>query len=207
MSGSIRWQSAARDSGARVILKPGNLLPALIWAFLVYAQILNSPFPPALPNVLLVLINSCALFLFLIRRDPARTGNTWELLIAVLGTFIVALLPHGEDINWVASTIQIIGLLAWAIALASLGRSFGIAPADRGLKQTGPYRFVRHPMYAAELLFFVGFFIAVPTWRTAIIVAIWWALQTVRILREERILEDYADYRARVKWRVLPGVW
>ena len=105
------------------------------------------------------------------------------------------------------TTIQVIALLGWAASLTTLGRSFGIVPADRGLVQHGPYRFVRHPIYAFEALFFLGFLMAVPTLRSGLIIAVFLTLQVVRILREERILKGYGEYRQQVRWRILPGVW
>ncbi len=209
MSSSVRSLPGARGLPVRALIRPGNLLPALVWALILYTQVINSPFPPPLPNALLVMITSGALVLFIIRRDPTTTGSAWEMAVALLGTFIVAFLPGPQvpDTNWLATSIQVVGLVGWAAALVSLGRSLGIAPADRGLVQHGLYRFVRHPMYASEMIFFLGFFIAVPTWRSAVMILAWIALQIIRLLREERILAGYPDYRARVRWRLFPGVW
>jgi protein-S-isoprenylcysteine O-methyltransferase Ste14 len=93
------------------------------------------------------------------------------------------------------------------VALAWLGRSFGIAPADRGLRTGGPYGWVRHPLYAAEILFYVGYVVAHPSWRNLAALVFGGAIQVFRIVREERILEGYAPYAARVRWRLLPLVW
>ena len=208
MSTLISWMTAARGLPVR-ILRPGNLLAALVWMFLLYAQILSIPFPPPLARVLLVIVIGTSLILFLVRRDPARTGSNWEMAVALLGTFIVAFLagPTAPSTNGVATVIQVIGLVGWAWSLVALGGSFGLAPADRGLKQDGPYRLVRHPMYASEMVFFLGYLIAVPTWRSALIITTLFGLQIVRLLREERILAGYSQYRSRVRWRLLPGIW
>ena len=45
----------------------------------------------------------------------------------------------------------------------SLGRSFGLIPANRGVVSTGVYRFVRHPIYLGYLITHVGFVVANPT--------------------------------------------
>ena len=105
------------------------------------------------------------------------------------------------------SVIQIIALVGWAVSLMALGRSFGIVAADRGLVQHGPYRFVRHPIYAFEALFFLGYLIAVPTLQSAIIISAWVVLQILRIVREERMLGGYEEYKHKVRWRIIPGVW
>ena len=209
MSSAVSTLPAAQRSLGRAVLKPGNVLPAAAWLFLVFNQALNSPFPPSPSTVLLVLIYSVALVLLVIRRDAERVGNKVETVIAVVGTFIVSFLegPKIRDTHWLPSVIQFVALVGWSASLISLGRSFGIVPADRGLVRHGPYRYLRHPIYAFEALFFLGFLIAVPTWRSAIIIAVWLVLQIVRILREERILTGYEEYRRQVPWRILPGVW
>ena len=97
--------------------------------------------------------------------------------------------------------------IGWAISLVALGRSLGIAPADRGLVRHGPYRFIRHPVYAFEALFFLGWLINVQTAWAAFIIVIWAALQIARIIREERILGGYSEYRQQVRWRLVPFVW
>ena len=112
-----------------------------------------------------------------------------------------------KDAQTLPTLVQGAGLIGWAISLLALGRSFGVVPADRGLVRRGPYRFVRHPVYAFEALFFVGYAIAVPTPRTFAVLAVWAALQVVRMVREERIIEGYQEYRKVVRWRIMPFVW
>ncbi len=209
MSSVVSTLPSAHRSLARAVFKSGNILPAAAWLFLLFNQALNSPFPPSPSTVLLVLIYSVAVVLFVVRRDAERVGNKVEMVVAVVGTFIVSFLegPKIRDTHWLPSLIQFIALVGWTASLISLGRSFGIVPADRGLVRHGPYRYVRHPIYAFEVLFFLGFLIAVPTLRSAVIIAVWLALQVARILREERILTGYQDYKRQVRWRILPGVW
>ncbi len=62
-------------------------------------------------------------------------------------------------------------------------------------------------MYAFEALFFAGYVLAVPTPRTAIVIAVWAVLQVIRIVREERIIDGYGEYRQAVRWRLIPFVW
>lgn len=210
MSSTVSSLPQVRRPRARTtLLKPGNALPAAVWLFLVFNQAFNSPFPPSLSTALLVLINTVAVILFMMRRDATRVGGKLDTVIALSGAFIVSFLegPEIRDTHLLPSAIQLIALFGWAYSLISLGRSFGIVPADRGLVQHGPYRFLRHPIYAFEALFFVGYFAAVPTLRSAIILLAAFTLQVLRILREERIIEGYEEYRRKVRWRLLPGVW
>jgi len=200
----------------RALIKPANTLPAMVWLFLVFFQAVKVYEEPWVSTFGLLLINSVAMVLFLTRRDASRVGNIWEGLIAVSGTFVVTLLlvvsndegaTLGPDAPLLPTVIQCAGIAGWAVSLVALGRSLGIAPADRGLVRHGPYRFIRHPVYAFEALFFVGWLVNVHTASAALIVTVWAALQIVRIVREERILGGYDEYRQQVRWRVLPGVW
>jgi protein-S-isoprenylcysteine O-methyltransferase Ste14 len=146
--------------------------------------------------------------LFLLRRPAQRSGTTWETLLALAGTFLpVAMRPAPGNLYWLGEIIQVAGLIGMAAAAISLGRSFGIAPADRGLRTTGLYAWVRHPLYAMEIAYFVGYLIANPSWRNLAILIADATLQIFRALREERILKDYASYAGRVRWRLLPLVW
>jgi protein-S-isoprenylcysteine O-methyltransferase Ste14 len=146
--------------------------------------------------------------LFLLRRPPKRSGTTWETLLALAGTFLpVAARPAPGNLYWLGEIVQIAGLTGMVVAAISLGRSFGLAPADRGLRTTGLYAWVRHPLYAMEISYFVGFLVANPSWRNLAILIANTTVQILRALREERILKDYARYAGRVRWRLLPLVW
>jgi len=103
-----------------------------------------------------------------------------------------------------------LGLLIVVVGKVSLGRSFGLTPANRGIVCTGLYRFVRHPIYLGYLITHIGFVIANPVnWNLAVLAAADIALM-LRAIREERTLgldPEYQQYLQRVHWRVLPGVF
>ncbi len=99
------------------------------------------------------------------------------------------------------------GMALLLSGLAALGASFGIAPADRGLVSKGPYRWLRHPMYAGELLTVLGALSANPSpWNAGVFVALTIAI-VLRIQAEERLISGYAGYRQRVRWRLIPLIW
>jgi protein-S-isoprenylcysteine O-methyltransferase Ste14 len=76
---------------------------------------------------------------------------------------------------------------------------------------TGPYAVVRHPMYASMLFVFVGTALLLGSWW-GVVIAIGLSLSfCVRIPIEEKALREglagYEAYAARVRWRLVPGIW
>ena len=66
--------------------------------------------------------------------------------------------PGGDGLPRVlCEVVQLSGLLVAFLSLATLGRSFGIVAANRGVKTRGPYRFVRHPTYMGYLICYLGY--------------------------------------------------
>ncbi|MBR0838384.1 isoprenylcysteine carboxylmethyltransferase family protein [Bradyrhizobium manausense] len=76
---------------------------------------------------------------------------------------------------------------------------------------TGPYAHVRHPMYSGMILFFASVPLILGSWWGLAIAPLFLVLLAVRIRIEERTLiaglPGYADYTARVRYRLLPGLW
>lgn len=76
---------------------------------------------------------------------------------------------------------------------------------------TGPYAHVRHPMYSGMVLFFAGVPLLLGSWWGLVMVPLLVLLFAIRIGIEERTLREglpgYADYAARVRYRLMPGVW
>ena len=76
---------------------------------------------------------------------------------------------------------------------------------------TGPYRFVRHPMYVFAILYFVGMPLLLGSWIGLACVPFFVAFFVLRIPVEERMLrkelEGYEAYASRVRFRLVPGVW
>jgi protein-S-isoprenylcysteine O-methyltransferase Ste14 len=106
--------------------------------------------------------------------------------------------------------LQYIGGIVLLAATLSLGRSFGIAAANRGIRVDGLYRIVRHPMYAAYLLVFFGFALGHLSPSNVVVLVLWTVVQIHRALAEEQLLSQdaaYRAYQARVRYRFVPGVW
>jgi protein-S-isoprenylcysteine O-methyltransferase Ste14 len=152
---------------------------------------------------------------YLIRR-PARTvSRRWgDWLLAFGGTFGGVLFrPVGAHPQWGVSTglaFQLVGLAICVAAFLTLGRSFGFVAADRGLVQRGPYAIVRHPIYASYFLLQFGYVLQSISLRNALVMVFASGCNVGRALAEDRLLatnEEYTEYRSKVRWRLLPGVW
>jgi protein-S-isoprenylcysteine O-methyltransferase Ste14 len=75
----------------------------------------------------------------------------------------------------------------------------------------GPYRIVRHPMYAGALLFFLGLPLLLGSWWGLLAAPLLTAGIGMRAIGEERMLRrelpGYDDYARRVRFRLIPGLW
>jgi protein-S-isoprenylcysteine O-methyltransferase Ste14 len=110
----------------------------------------------------------------------------------------------------VTAAVSAVGLAIVITGKATLGRSFGLMPANRGIVCRGIYKVLRHPIYAGYLVTHAAFLVAHPSaWNLALIIVSDLALM-IRSVYEERTLAkdpEYADYMTRVRWRVAPGLF
>ena len=185
----------------------------LLWVLLVRRVITASnPLAP------LLLIAETAVVIFVLVRRPteAISLRPGDWLLAITATFTPLLIqPTGTPAALHALIplgvgLVVIGNLVQLAAKLFLRRSFGIAPANRGIKTGGVYKLVRHPMYAGYLLVHIGILLLMPSVFNFTIYAISWSAQILRLLAEERLLSEDAAYRAfclKTRWRLIPGVF
>lgn len=203
-----RW-SWALDQGERLLV--------LGWFSYFVWRLLPREFGWAiLGNGLLLVSESLVIALILLRRPADRISlRSGDWLLAIVGTLLPlsahpSLAAYHGALQLALAVVMLMGLLVQIHAKISLGRSIGMVAADRGIKSTGPYQFVRHPMYAGYFISQVGFLALNPSlWNTAIYtVAL--VVQLFRIRAEERFLSQnasYRDYLAEVRYRLVPGVF
>jgi protein-S-isoprenylcysteine O-methyltransferase Ste14 len=152
---------------------------------------------------------------YLARRPASRLSTrAGDWMLAFVGTFGGVLFrPLGDHPHWgvvAGSLLQVLGLSICVASFAALGRSFGFAAADRGLKRSGPYAVVRHPLYGAYVLLQLGYVLQSISWHNVAVMALVSGCNVGRALVEERLLiqsDPYVHYCDLVRWRLLPGVW
>jgi protein-S-isoprenylcysteine O-methyltransferase Ste14 len=166
-------------------------------------------------SVLLIVSETLPIFLILTRL-PSQTlsdsrGDWIFGLLGAVGPLLILVVPSGTPFEVpIGYAITIFGIAVQVSAKICLGRSFGIIAANRGVKVAGPYRFVRHPMYAGYIATYIGILLMMPSVINATIYVIVSAIHVVRILREERVLKQDAVYReftTQVRYRLLPGIF
>ena len=110
----------------------------------------------------------------------------------------------------VTTVLSAIGLAIAVVGKASLGRSFGLVPANRGVVVRGPYTLVRHPIYLGYLFTHAAFLAQYPTMWNGIVLVVADSALIVRALLEEKVLSEdvaYQGYCQRVSWHLVPGVF
>ena len=182
------------------------------FAFFLFAGLLTLLAAWEWPTVLELLgaIHNLALAVIYMHRLPATSHDRTGLWLGL----IAAVLPIPFSPMGLSLLFTLVGIVAYALILWSLltlrGR-FGIAPADRGLATSGPYRFIRHPMYLGELALrfalLAGTGIDASPLQKVLLFAVALGLQIVRLRREERIISGYGDYMTQVQWRLVIGLY
>ncbi|MBQ2311418.1 MAG: isoprenylcysteine carboxylmethyltransferase family protein [Firmicutes bacterium] len=82
---------------------------------------------------------------------------------------------------------------------------------DQEVVSTGLYGVVRHPMYTATVLLFLAMPLVLGSWPSFIIMLAYMPIIVKRIKNEEQVLETelkgYAEYKEKVRYRLIPYIW
>jgi protein-S-isoprenylcysteine O-methyltransferase Ste14 len=140
--------------------------------------------------------------------------------LAFLGIFIAAGLDHRFGWSSIPAWLSVLAAALVAIGMFSVflvfrENTFTSATIEVAEKQrvvdTGPYRLVRHPMYSGAGLLVLAAPIALGSWVSLVFSALLMGVVVARLLDEEqflaRELQGYEEYRRKVKYRLIPGVW
>lgn len=199
----------------RLLHWPMNLCIAILWARFIFDALEKMVSDSGLLTLGILIHNTLLFLLFLTRRpsrDTSRNVFDWGIAFITL-SFTMLLRSHPTQmpgLNALSMIIQILGMAAIIVSLASLGRSFGIVAANRKIKIKGMYSVVRHPVYASEILFYIGFFIGNPAALNSLFIFLIILGQWARSLREEMLLSRdfrYNAFKQKVRYRFIPGIY
>ena len=154
---------------------------------------------PAADKTFVLVFGFAALIWFLaigfdMREHGVRIPGAWQTL-----GFLMLLLSSG--------------FIMWVMRENSFAAPVIKLQTERGHRviSTGPYAFVRHPMYSGTVLFFVGAPLLLGSCWGVATSPLFAVLFAFRVVIEERALvaglPGYADYAARVRYRLAPGLW
>jgi protein-S-isoprenylcysteine O-methyltransferase Ste14 len=165
-------------------------------------------------NLLLLLSDGMVVVMMVLRRRTDMVSpQPIDWLLAVAAT-AAPLMAVGGGRALVPDVVGY-GLMAAGLALsiyakAILWRSFGLVAANRGIKSSGPYRLVRHPMYLGYIVTQAGFLLLNPIWTNLTLYGSALLLQIMRLRAEEALLSEdpaYAAYARGVRFRLIPGIF
>jgi protein-S-isoprenylcysteine O-methyltransferase Ste14 len=166
-------------------------------------------------GLLLLVSEVLVVALTVMRRSAAAVDrSTRARLLTALSMLGPPLLRPGHlpalAPEMVTAALSIAGLAVVITGKMTLGRSFGLMPANRGVVSSGIYGFVRHPIYMGYLVTHAAFLAANPgVWNIFALLAADAALLWRAVCEEETLSRDlrYREYQQQVRWRVCPGIF
>ena len=166
-------------------------------------------------GLFLLLSETLVVVLTVMRRSAATVDRSIRArlltMISIMGPPLLvpgaaaALAPELTTVS-----LSLAGLGVVIAGKITLGRSFALLPANRGVVSSGIYGVVRHPIYMGYLLTHVAFLVASPTMFNLMALLVADAALLARAVCEEKTLAldpKYREYQARVRWRVAPGLF
>jgi len=162
--------------------------------------------------------------------EKAQSAKAWDKVLAPLMALSMTfpmVIVAGLDHRFARSPVFPLWLIVLGFLLISLGYAFAAwafienrffssvvrIQADRGhaVCDSGPYRIVRHPGYAGNLLPLLGIVLALSSMWTLIPAVVALIITVIRTALEDRTLQEelpgYRDYARRVRYRLIPGIF
>jgi protein-S-isoprenylcysteine O-methyltransferase Ste14 len=177
---------------------------------------LADPWPSLLSSFCLAVFY-LILALLIITRSPAKAEADGLLprIAAFVGTYLpwtITFFGKSDQAlpNLASTACVLIGIIMMLVTVRHLGRSFSLVPQARSVVQTGPYRWIKHPLYLSEEIAILGVVLQHLSLLTVIVLVLHISVQVCRILYEEDLLRrncpEYSNYEAS-HWRLIPYVW
>jgi protein-S-isoprenylcysteine O-methyltransferase Ste14 len=163
------------------------------------------------------------------RGKIAHDAKSWDKVLMTIYTLmlLVLLAVAGLDagrFGWsvMPIAVQVVGYIALLLAMAVTYWAMATNPFlstivriqdDRGhyVVTSGPYRYVRHPMYSAILIMWPGIALELGSWWALVPAAVIVIVFVIRTALEDHTLEaelpGYVEYTQHTRYRLVPGVW
>lgn len=189
-----------------------NILLIVLFVLLAVVSYRHFMASRSIRSLSILVVNALILTLFL-SRSPAQSEtprlSLW--LLGLTGTALPMLLRPSDGAGFlhVGAAIQVTGIVMVAAGLLSLRRSFAVVAGNRGIRDGGMYRIVRHPIYVSELVALLGAVVISPTVTNWVLWGCECVLQYARARAEEDFLSSdpvYRAYHARVCYGFIPGL-
>ena len=205
-------------AGRRGFADPGEASSKVLTAglFLALTWRLGQDFAKTQrPTDLLLLVGVALVVVLTCLRRPAHTvDRRHSVRIITIGSLVLPMMVRptagpGFISEAAAAAMAALGLTIVVAGKLSLGWSFGMLPANRGVMVRGLYRVVRHPIYLGYLLTHAPFLAAHPSgWNLAVLLIGDTALIVRALYEEETLGQDpqYVQYCRTVRWRLVPGI-
>jgi protein-S-isoprenylcysteine O-methyltransferase Ste14 len=220
---SKEWQTWWRDASLRSVVLDAIERIATVILFASFLQALSASAyrslltgqAVAIGDIMLIITESMMVCLVLFRRGAKSLSlrpADWGLAFSATCLSLLARPCAGPSHAWdgFAIILTMTGLSTQLFSKLTLGRRFGLVAANRGICSSGPYRVVRHPIYLGYVMLHLGFLLLNPSLWNLCVFSLLYTVQVPRILAEERLLGQDADYRTymhRVRSRLIPGLF
>ena len=153
------------------------------------------------------------------KENTQKTVVALSLLMFIAGFVVSALdfrfswFPVPDFVSYIAAVIFILGYAIYGEVMrenAYLSRTVEVQENQKVI-DTGLYGIVRHPMYTSTLLIFLSVPLILGSLIGVVVFFVYPFIIGGRIINEEKILTDgldgYAEYKKKVKWRIIPFIW
>ncbi|MCA9864916.1 MAG: isoprenylcysteine carboxylmethyltransferase family protein [Anaerolineae bacterium] len=197
-AGTVRWPAAWAYFGLYI----GCYLAGLTWVAAVNPAVINERGRPA-DNV---------------EAFDQRFHRLMPLLI--FGGLLVGGLDHRFGWSAMPLALQIVGLAllipalflaVWVLATNAYAARVVRLQDGQQVVTTGPYRYVRHPMYSGTLLSLIAVALSLGSWWMLLPAVAGIVLFVGRTRREDLTLQEklpgYRDYAQQTRYRLIPGLW
>ena len=160
------------------------------------------------------------------QAGPGAEQSTLQKIVAAIaftvffGMFVVCGLDHRFGwshmpalVSWVGDGLLVFSFYMFYVVLKenTFGGSSIRVEENQRVISTGPYAVVRHPLYLATIVMTTGTALALGSWWTLLVLALQLPVLAIRILDEEKVLENklagYREYEQKVRFRLAPYLW